>query len=84
MESQTNEWKEEEIEKEAERISEKRKGNSKTSDGHNQKSEWDSKGMDKLFQNRNDETIYRRFRKMVEAQNTSDCYETVEKTKNYL
>ena len=41
MESQANERKEEETEKEAERISEKRKSRSKTTGSHNQKSEWD-------------------------------------------
>ena len=67
MESQTNQRKEEEIEKEAERISEKRKSDSKPSCGHNQKSERDCKRVDKLFQNRNDETVSGRVWGMVKA-----------------
>lgn len=40
--------------------------------------------VDKLFQNRNDEAVYRRTWGMAETQNASDCNETVEKTKNHL
>ena len=67
MESQTNQRKEEEIEKEAERISEKRKSDSKPSCGHNQKSERDCKRVDKLFQNRNNEAVHGRVRGVAET-----------------
>ena len=73
-----NKTKEKEIEKEAERISAKRKSDSETACSHNQKSERYSKRMDQLFQNRNDETIYGRVWSMAKAQDEGDCSKTME------
>ena len=84
MESQTNEWKEEEIEREAKRIPEKGKGNRKTIIRYNQACQWDSARMDKLFQNRDDETVYGEVGGMAETQNQGHSHETMEKTENNL
>lgn len=84
MESQTNERKDEEIEEEAERISEKRESCSKATGSDNQKSEWDCTGVDKLFQNWNDEAVHERTGGVVETQNPSNRHETVEETENHL
>lgn len=40
--------------------------------------------MDKLFQNRNDETVYGRVRRVIETQNPSNPHETMEETENHL
>ena len=84
MESQANERKEEEIEKEAGRISEKRKSCSKATGSHNQKSEWDCTGLDKLLQNRDDEAEHGRTGRVAETQNSGNRHEAVEETENHL
>ena len=40
--------------------------------------------MDKLLQNRNDETVYGRVWTMAGTQNKSNSHETMEKAKNHL
>lgn len=84
MESKTEERKEEETEKEAEWVSKKRESCCKNTYSYNQESKRDCKRMDKLLQNRDDETVHGRIWGMVETQNQGHSDETMEKAENNL